>query len=130
MSSPYVLDASALLCLLNAEKGSEKVANVLPQSVTSSVNLSEVAAKLSDLGMDSDAITNALIPLHLKIVAFDDANAIAAGTMRAVTRSAGLSFGDRACLALACSLGAPALTADRAWKPVAKLLNIRIEFVR
>ena len=98
MSSPYVLDASALLCLLNAEKGSEKVANVLPQSVTSSVNLSEVAAKLSDLGMDSDAITNALIPLHLKIVAFDDANAIAAGTMRAVTRSAGLSFGDRACL--------------------------------
>jgi ribonuclease VapC len=28
---------------------------------------------------------------------------------------AGLSFGDRACLALAISRGEPALTADRAW---------------
>jgi ribonuclease VapC len=40
----------------------------------------------------------------------------------------GLSFGDRACLALAKSLVAPALTADRSW---ARLdLGIAIEVIR
>ena len=45
----------------------------------------------------------------------DRAQAEAAGVLRAVTRSAGLSLGDRACLALARSLGATALTTDCPW---------------
>ena len=46
--SSWVLDASALLALLNREPGSEKVVAALPDAVMSSVNLSEVVAKLVD----------------------------------------------------------------------------------
>ena len=46
--SSWVLDASALLALLNRELGSEKVVAALPDAVMSSVNLSEVVAKLVD----------------------------------------------------------------------------------
>ena len=46
--SSWVLDASALLAMLNSEPGSERVAAALADSVMSSVNLSEVVAKLAD----------------------------------------------------------------------------------
>ena len=35
--------------------------------------------------------------------------------LRSVTRHAGLSLGDRACLALGDRLGCPVVTADRVW---------------
>jgi len=41
--------------------------------------------------------------------------AIATGLMRSATRDAGLSLGDRACLALAIREHSSVLTADRAW---------------
>ncbi len=46
-----VLDASALLVLLNAEPGAEVVSQAHPQGVMSAVNLSEVIAKLAEAGM-------------------------------------------------------------------------------
>jgi ribonuclease VapC len=46
---------------------------------------------------------------------FTTADAIDAARLRPLTRSVGLSLADRACLALAHRLNAPALTADRAW---------------
>ena len=45
--------------------------------------------------------------------------------LRSVTRGAGLSLGDRACLALGDRLGCPVITADRAWAS----LDIGIEIV-
>ena len=53
--------------------------------------------------------------VDLEVVPMDRAQAEAAGALRAATRAAGLSLGDRACLALAQSLGATALTTDRPW---------------
>ena len=38
-----------------------------------------------------------------------------AGELSIATRDAGLSLGERACLALAARLAAPAVTTDRAW---------------
>ena len=38
-----------------------------------------------------------------------------AGRLRAVTRTEGLSLGDRACLATAILLGVAVLTSDRSW---------------
>ena len=56
------------------------------------------------------------------------ARAEAAGLLQATTRSAGLSLGDRCYLALASSLGAPAVTTDRAW---ARLdCGVAVELVR
>ncbi len=59
---------------------------------------------------------------------FDANQAVAAAALRAATRSHGLSFGDRACLALAQSTGLPVLTADRAWRGVG--LDVDIEVIR
>jgi ribonuclease VapC len=114
-NSSVVLDASALLALLQGEPGSDTVANMLSASAMSAVNLSEVAAKLTEHGMPREAVQRALGGLPIDVHAFDGEAAYAAGELRRLTRSAGLSFGDRACLALAMRLGATAMTADRAW---------------
>lgn len=113
-----VIDASALLALLNEEEGSDRVEREIPGAFVSTVNLSEVVAKLTDVGMPEDEIATAIEVLGLDIVDFDGQMAFRAGSMREKTRHAGLSLGDRACLALASILGMPALTADRRWKDV------------
>ena len=50
--------------------------------------------------------------------------------LRLATRTAGLSLGDRACLALAAELGAPALTADRSWTGIAEAAGVAVQVVR
>jgi len=110
-----VIDASAMLALLNAEPGADTVAEALPGGVISAVNLSEVVAKLCDAGMPEKAIHQALQPLGLEIVPFDEEQAYQAGLLRAVTRDTSISSGDRACLSLAMMMGIKALTADRVW---------------
>lgn len=115
MAVRYVLDASALLCLINAEPGVDIVRSALADSVIGAVNLSEVVAKIVERGVTALTASAILDPLHLPVVEFDRALAVAAGALRASTRHAGLSFGDRACLALAASRGLVALTGDRAW---------------
>jgi ribonuclease VapC len=126
--SSWVLDASALLALLNREPGSEQVVAALPDSVMSSVNLSEVVAKLADQGRPESEIRFYLDALGLVIVPFDAEMAYRAGCLRSLTKSAGLSFGDPACLALADSLDVPALTSDRAWASLN--LNIQVQLIR
>jgi PIN domain nuclease of toxin-antitoxin system len=109
------LDASALLALLNHEPGRETVEEALPGAAISSVNVSEVAARLGDRRMPVEAIRAAIADLELAIHAFDLELALDTGALRPLTRALGLSLGDRACLALARRLSWPALTADRAW---------------
>jgi ribonuclease VapC len=46
-----VLDASALLALINAEPGAKLVAKALPEATISAVNLAEVVTKLIDIGI-------------------------------------------------------------------------------
>jgi len=110
-----VLDASALLALLQNEPGAEVVADLVPFGAMSAVNLSEVVAKLMDHGVPLEEAREALDGLPIDVHAFDRDAAFAAGALRRVTRGAGLSLGDRACLALAARLGVAAITADRAW---------------
>lgn len=113
-----VLDASALLALLQDEPGSGAVAARLDGAAISAVNLSEVVAKLADAGMPGADIRRALDPLGLDVCQFDAASAYASGLLRPETRSAGLSLGDRACLALGKALGCPVVTTERSWKRV------------
>ncbi len=121
-----VLDASALLALLNSESGAESVAAVLPDAVVSAVNLSEVVAKLAEAGMPEKAIRDALLALPLTVVPFDREQAYEAGLLRPSTRGMGLSLGDRGCLSLAKRLGAPALTADKSWERLAVGVKVRV----
>ena len=111
----YVLDASALLAMLNAEKGAELVQELLPESVVSTVNLAEVVTRLSAIGMPELDIRNALSLLGLVIVSYDEKQAYQTGFIQVNGKSHGLSLGDRACLSLAKEVGATAVTADRAW---------------
>jgi len=113
-----VLDASALLAVLYREPGSVMVEPYFAQAVVSSVNLSEVAAKLSDRGIGSQEVLEILSGLSLEVREFDTELALMAGALRDVTRPLGLSLGDRACLALGIAEGAPILTTDRAWEGV------------
>ena len=53
-----------------------------------------------------------------------------AGRLRAVTAEAGLSLGDRFCLALARRDGLPALTADKQWSTVADAADVTVSVIR
>jgi ribonuclease VapC len=123
-----VVDASALLALINAEPGAHAVDAVLGQAVISAVNLSEVIAKLGDIGIADDDAWHAAGDLVPTVVAFDTELARIAARLRRATRGHGLSSGDRACLALAEKLRLPVLTADQAWRKLSIGLDIR--FVR
>ncbi len=110
-----VLDASAVIALLRRETGADVVASALPGASISTVNLSEVAAWLSDAGAKDDAVRQTLDGLMLDHRAFDSETAFSSAGLRKTTRKKGLSLGDRACLALALHLKLPALTADKIW---------------
>jgi len=130
VSETYVLDASALLCLLHAEAGAERVTDILDRSVIGAVNLSEVVAKLADTGGTEAEISRALGVLRLRVEPFDDEQARLAGLMRTATRPLGLSLGDRACLALARQRAAVAVTTDRAWGKLPNQIGVPIRVVR
>lgn len=124
----WVLDASAVLAVLQGEPGAERVLGVLPRAVISTVNLSEVVGKLLDVGMPDVEIPQVVGALGLETVPFGDETAWRAAGLKRKTQPLGLSLGDRACLATGLVLGLPVLTADRAWTKLD--LPIRIECVR
>jgi PIN domain nuclease of toxin-antitoxin system len=126
----FVLDASALLAALLGEPGAERVDAVIDGALISTVNLAEVVGHLAKAGADRERVAQILATLPIVHQAPDEALAIDVGLMRPVTDRLGLSMGDRFCLALARRVGAPALTADRAWANVAGPLGVEIELIR
>lgn len=123
-----MLDASALLALMLGEDGADAVHAVLPHARVSAINLSEVAAKLQERGVPDEVVTTSLAELDLTVVAFDREQAMRAGWLRTATRGAGLSLGDRACLAAADATGTIAITTDRAWADLN--VGVRVELAR
>lgn len=125
-----VLDASAVLAALFEEPGAERVARALQRGAAmSSVNVAEVAARLSQGGWSAAAVAGAIAETGIEVVPFNHPMALLSGAYRPRTRCQGLGLGDRACLATACRLGLPALTADRSWADLAidgvKVIQIR-----
>lgn len=125
-----VLDASALLALLLAERGGDEVGSVLASSAMTTVNLSEVVGHFARNGAAATDIRNVLHPLPIERVPFDEDLAFAAGMLLPARRKAGLSFGDRACLTLAARLSVRALTADRSWLSIAEAVGLNIHVIR
>ena len=111
-----VLDASAVLALLNDEAGAKIAQESLPGAIISSVNFGEVVTRLALLGMPEKEIREALDILALDITPFDEEQAFLAGILAIKTKQLGLSLGDRACLALALRTGSAALTSDKVWQ--------------
>lgn len=114
-----VLDASALLALLNQEPGAEKLTpELLSDASCSTVNLAEVQAKLVSRGLEAEEAWEAATTPIRDAVAFTSDQARTAGTLVTQTSVLGLSLGDRACLALGISLHCPIYTADKSWKHI------------
>jgi ribonuclease VapC len=125
-----VLDASALLAALLGEPGADRVDAAMTGAILTTVNLAEVVGYYADHGARPAEISAMLAALPVVPVAPDEETAIAAGLLRPLTRSAGMSLGDRFCLAHAKRLGGVALTADRAWSDIAAIVGVEIELIR
>ncbi len=123
-----VLDASALLTLLFGEPGADTVVEAVANGAAiSAVNLSEVATVLTRRGLAVDAILDPVCE-HVAVADFGKSDALSAAALQPSTAQAGLSLGDRACLALAQRLNVPALTADHGWTEVR--LDVLVQLIR
>ena len=120
-----VADASAIIALLVGEPITRFDPTRLAGASISAVNLSEVLARLQEFGTPESEAVIAVARLELRIIPFDEPQARIAARLRSTTRRAGLSLGDRACLALGDRLGCPVVTADRIWTS----LDIGVEIV-
>ena len=129
-----MLDASAFLAYLRDETGAEIVENALIDGCyISIINWVEVLSKVVDLGESPDEIIKrlrdeGLLENSLEIIACNEEDAITIAKFRPLTKSAGLSLGDRACLALGKRLNLPVLTADKVWSSL--FMGITINLIR
>jgi PIN domain nuclease of toxin-antitoxin system len=124
-----VLDSSAILAIVNAEPGHEKLTEeLLAGAVASTVNLAEVQTKLVSRGWSPDLAWQDANGFLSEAVTFEPEHARLAGDLVLTTKHLGLSLGDRACLALAIALDAPVYTTDKSWKNLK--LNVPIHVIR
>lgn len=123
-----VLDSSAVLAWIRDEPGAATVAALIGEGVVSTVNWSEVAQKLAQHGADAGRTLSRLGALGVRVESFSAADALTAAALWPLVRKAGLSLGDRACLALASRRGLPAVTADKAWANLG--LEVRVTVIR
>jgi ribonuclease VapC len=131
-----ILDASAMLALLQGEPGASAVVEAIEAGAAiSTVNLSEVLAKLAERGehvrSTMAAIRQAVDRADggLRIEPFTEQDGIEAADLRPRSKSQGLSFGDRACLALAARFEVPAVTADGDWADLPEV-GVAVKLIR
>ncbi len=120
-----VLDASALLAWLQDEPGAEIVDERLNEAFISTVNWAEVYQKALANKVDTTSLRKDIESLGTQIIPLSVQQAERAASLWQHTRVAGLSLGDRACLALGSELQCPILTTDRVWTELGLQLDIR-----
>jgi PIN domain nuclease of toxin-antitoxin system len=125
----YLLDASAVLAFLQAEPGSGRVREALPNSAITSVNALEVLGVLIRGGFSPAEAIAIVNRLHIPVIAFTYACAQAASSLLPLKTSQPLSLGDRACLGAALENRMAVLTAERHWSEL-DLDGTRIEIIR
>ena len=125
-----VFDASVVLAMLRHEPGGDRIRPMLRSSAMSTVNFSEVVGFYVRRGAAEADVRQLLDRLPTARIEFDDEAAYVVGLLSPLTQAAGLSFADRACLALARRLAVRAVTADRAWSRIAEAVGVEIEVIR
>ena len=128
--SAVVFDASVILAAILGERGGDEVFDRIEDAKVSTVNVAEVYTYAAINDFPTSAIDAFFADTGIDIEPFTHDQAVIAGQFAAITRRAGLSLGDRACLALAASAQAEVLTADRPWSDVAKELGLTITLLR
>lgn len=115
MKPSCVLDTSALLALVGKENGADVVSARMSGAVMSAVNWGECVAVFQNIGMTSRDMDDILVHLALPIIPFDKDQAMLTALFHRTTQPQKLSFGERACLALARTQSVPALTTRPTW---------------
>jgi PIN domain nuclease of toxin-antitoxin system len=115
--SENVIDTSVILAIARNERIDKAAVSLVDGGVMSTVNISEIYAKLADLKLNS-ATVGPLLGILARIEPLTVSQARLAGFLRNSTRHAGLSLGDRCCLALAIELGADVYTTEHIWNRV------------
>ena len=123
MKNKIVVDASAILALINNEKGKELVEETLSRAIVSAINFSEVITVTNRNGLNEQEVTGLLKNIFPHIIDFNYEQAFIAASLDKDTKRFGLSLGDRSCLALAKYIKCPVITADKDWQK----LNIGID---
>jgi ribonuclease VapC len=114
-----VIDSSAAIALARRERGADSVVpQYLAKGLMSAVNLAEFVQVLRRSDLNPESYLRVFEDAGLRIVPADTHLARLAGELERTTRRAGLSLGDRFCLALAISGKRPVITTDRMWLTV------------
>jgi len=124
-----LFDASALLTLIQQEKGAEVIEELASNAYISSVNLSETIAVLARTGMPNQEVLETISSSINNFIPFSNKEAEIAGLFITKSKSLGLSFGDRACIATGIYHNMDIYTADKAWAKL-NLLNVKILLIR
>lgn len=125
-----VFDSSAVLAFLYNESGADQVRPDLPDGVISAVNAAEVLAVLVRNSVPLADARWALQRTGVTILDFSWENAVkTAEVLSPQLRSHGIFFGDRACMATALAMGAPAVTADRTWADL-QVPGLQVDLIR
>ena len=116
--SEVVLDSSVMLAVIKGEAYHASTLDVLEGAVMSAVNFSEVWSKVYELKRGEFPAVRSVMDLLDRIEPFTASQAEIAAALRVPTVRAGLSLGDRACLALAKELDGTVFTAEQSWTTV------------
>ncbi len=122
----HVIDSSVVLAYLLNERGGERLLESGRCYHLSLINLAEIYTKVLESGGAIEDVDAVIAALPIRVRAFREAHAVDIGRLRLTTRHRGLSFGDRACLALALGIKLPVLTADTRWSD----LDLDIEIIQ
>lgn len=129
MNNKVILDASALLALIQEETGAEIIKPLLKFSVMSVVNVTETLSVLQRTNISPEEGLTLITDIITTIVPFDLEQAEQVAKLHPLVQPQGLSLADRACIALGMKLQIPIYTADKIWSEL-QIGNANIKLIR
>ncbi|MEZ6128902.1 MAG: type II toxin-antitoxin system VapC family toxin [Planctomycetaceae bacterium] len=126
--SSVIFDASAVLAVLNRETGHEKAAESIYGAAISAVNYGEVLKKSAERGGSISHVAAILRQQRMQVTPFDAEQAVQAAEIWWECKPLGLSFADRACIALGLTLKVPIITAEQSMSQVE--LPVEFQLIR
>jgi ribonuclease VapC len=125
----YLLDASALLALIQEEPGADVIEPILESSCIHTLNLAEVLTKLFQNRVPDPAKLIQSLQIHA-LEDFSTSHASACAALHAATRGHGLSLGDCVCLSRAEQECLIAVTTERMWRTAVAGRDIEVLCIR